>query len=243
MTWPQVLGMIVQSTADDAIGARRPRHRSAHRPGAARARDPARRCEPLPRRRRDRGSASDRPPRLARTGSASRCARGWEGRILRRQTENDHETTYSVVHLATFPLPEERGDFGAGVTELMRSPDVFVVLFEYGPESLGSPMFAGPRDPAPHRRPVQQHAAATPAPRPGRLPALLHRRRPAVLPLRRRREPRLPAADHLRGQRGARRPGDRPVIAAPPKETFSQTRGAAREHAHRPAHRPAAASS
>lgn len=66
---------------------------------------------------------------------------GWEGRILRRHTETEHETTYSVVHLATFPLPEARGDFGAGVTELMRSPDIFVVLFEYGPESLGSPMF------------------------------------------------------------------------------------------------------
>jgi hypothetical protein len=66
---------------------------------------------------------------------------GWEGRILRRHTETEQETTYSVVHLATFPLPEARGDFGAGVTELMRSPDVFVVLFEYGPESLGSPMF------------------------------------------------------------------------------------------------------
>ena len=36
----------------------------------------------------------------------------------------------------------QRGDFGAGVTELMRSPDVFVVLFEYGPESQGSPLFA-----------------------------------------------------------------------------------------------------
>jgi hypothetical protein len=47
-----------------------------------------------------------------------------------------------VVHLATFPLPEQRGDFGAGVTELMRSPDVFMVLFEYGRESAGSPLFA-----------------------------------------------------------------------------------------------------
>jgi hypothetical protein len=67
---------------------------------------------------------------------------GWEGRILRRRTETTAEQTYAVVHLASFPLPEARGDFGAGVTELMRSPDVFVTLFEYGPESLGSPMFA-----------------------------------------------------------------------------------------------------
>jgi hypothetical protein len=68
---------------------------------------------------------------------------GWEGRILRRRAEShEEEETYAVVHLATFPLPESRGDFGAGVTELMRSPDVFVVLFEYGPESLDSPLFA-----------------------------------------------------------------------------------------------------
>jgi hypothetical protein len=38
-------------------------------------------------------------------------------------------------------MPEQRGDFGVGVTELMRSGDVFVTLFEYGPESLGQPLF------------------------------------------------------------------------------------------------------
>jgi hypothetical protein len=52
------------------------------------------------------------------------------------------EQTHSVVHLANFPLPEQRDDFGGGVTPLMRSPDVFVVLFEYGPDSLGTPLFA-----------------------------------------------------------------------------------------------------
>jgi hypothetical protein len=39
-------------------------------------------------------------------------------------------------------MPEARGDFGVGVTDLMRSGDVFVTLFEYGPESLGKPLFA-----------------------------------------------------------------------------------------------------
>jgi hypothetical protein len=80
--------------------------------------------------------------RLAAHGLALALRPGWEGRILRRATTDAGDETYAVVHLATFPLPEERGDFGAGVTELMRSPDVLVVLFEYGPESLGSPMFA-----------------------------------------------------------------------------------------------------
>lgn len=68
---------------------------------------------------------------------------GWEGRILRRAQTADEEQTRAVVHLASFPLPERRGDFGSGVTQLMRSEDVFVVLFEYGPESLGTPLFAG----------------------------------------------------------------------------------------------------
>lgn len=66
---------------------------------------------------------------------------GWEGRIQRRAVQTENEQTYAVVHLATFAMPEERGDFGAGVTELMRTQDVFVTLFEYGPESLGTPMF------------------------------------------------------------------------------------------------------
>src|SRR5262249_14154597 len=52
------------------------------------------------------------------------------------------ETAHAVVHLANFALPEHRDDFGGGVTPGMRSADVFVVLFEYGPESVGTPLFA-----------------------------------------------------------------------------------------------------
>jgi hypothetical protein len=68
--------------------------------------------------------------------------RGWEGRIQRRAPTNPAERTRAVVHCATFPLPEQRDDFGGGVTQLMRPADVFVVLFEYGPESLGTPLFS-----------------------------------------------------------------------------------------------------
>src|SRR5262249_3036501 len=52
------------------------------------------------------------------------------------------ETAHAVVHLANFALPEHRDDFGGGVTTAMRSADVFVVLFEYGKESVGTPLFA-----------------------------------------------------------------------------------------------------
>jgi len=81
-------------------------------------------------------------PRLNAHGVAVEVPRGWEGRILRRPSLNPLEQSHAVMHLASFPLPEERGDFGIGVTELMRSGDVFVSLFEYGPESLGQPLFA-----------------------------------------------------------------------------------------------------
>ena len=80
--------------------------------------------------------------RLAAHGVAVDVPRGWEGRILRRVALNPTEQSRTVVHVASFPLPEERGDFGVGVTELMRSGDAFVTLFEYGPESVGQPMFA-----------------------------------------------------------------------------------------------------
>ncbi len=92
---------------------------------------------------------------------------GWEGRILRRQGAGDDAQTYAVIHLATFPLPERRGDVGAGVTELMRSPDVFVVLFEYGPESVGSPLFA--RQGIPRLTTTHFSAARLQRPRPGQV--------------------------------------------------------------------------
>ena len=58
---------------------------------------------------------------------------GWEGRILRRDAAPDGEQTYAVVHLASFPLPEQRGDFGAGVNELMRSRTCWSCCSSTGP--------------------------------------------------------------------------------------------------------------
>lgn len=81
---------------------------------------------------------------LAAHGVGVEVPHGWEGRIVRRSAVNPTERPRAVVHVASFPMPEERGDFGVGVTELMRSGDVFVTLFEYGPESLGTPLFAAP---------------------------------------------------------------------------------------------------
>ena len=79
---------------------------------------------------------------IAAHGVGLEVPRGWEGRIVRRAAVNPREQSRAVVHLASFPMPEARGDFGVGVTELMRRGDIFVTLFEYGPESVGTPMFA-----------------------------------------------------------------------------------------------------
>ena len=74
---------------------------------------------------------------------------GWEGRIGIRQRPTEAtrsigevgEQTNPVVHLANFALPEQRGDFGSGAVDLMGADDVLVVLFEYGPECAGTPLF------------------------------------------------------------------------------------------------------
>jgi hypothetical protein len=64
-----------------------------------------------------------------------------EGRIYRRSRVGD-EIPRSVAQFATFPIPPDCADFGGGAVTLMTPEDVFVVLFEYGPESLGTALFA-----------------------------------------------------------------------------------------------------
>jgi hypothetical protein len=75
--------------------------------------------------------------------------RGWDAEIYRRegadltgQATGSAGATQPVVHLGTFPLPSGRGDFGSGAVEIMSQDDLLVVLFEYGRESVGTPLFA-----------------------------------------------------------------------------------------------------
>lgn len=77
---------------------------------------------------------------------------GWEGAIRREAApagSGDGELaaasaaqTAPVVHLATFALPADRGDFGSGAVDLMSDEDAFVALLEYGPEEADTPLFA-----------------------------------------------------------------------------------------------------
>jgi hypothetical protein len=81
---------------------------------------------------------------VAAQGLSMTLPAGWEARIARRKVTNARERTFSVMHLASFPLPEQRDDFGGNFLESMRTSDVFVSLFEYGPESVHQPLFASP---------------------------------------------------------------------------------------------------
>ena len=76
---------------------------------------------------------------------------GWEVRISRRDSagQEGESRTRPVLHASTVALPLVRGDFGGGVTALLSAADLFVSLFEYGPEAVGTPLFADRGRPRP----------------------------------------------------------------------------------------------
>ena len=51
-------------------------------------------------------------------------------------------TVHPVAHLANFPLPPDRGDYGSGAVERMRAGDVLVCLLEFDPEAGATALFA-----------------------------------------------------------------------------------------------------
>lgn len=86
---------------------------------------------------------------LAAAGIRVEVAPGWEGRIDEGGPLADGARRRAVVHLANFPLPAERADFGGGAVETMEPGDAMVILFEFGAESVGTALFSGdglPRD-------------------------------------------------------------------------------------------------
>ncbi len=79
-------------------------------------------------------------------GISARLPEGFEGRIIVRPTFVG--SSYPVAQFSTFPLPDDTGDFGSGAVSIMGPADVFATLFEYGPESLGTALFAHQGRPA-----------------------------------------------------------------------------------------------
>lgn len=82
-------------------------------------------------------------PRIEAFGIEAVLPAGFEGRIFRRRATGGAEA-YAVAQFATIALPpvSDVGDFGGGIVQLLGPDDVFVVLFEYGPESVGTALFA-----------------------------------------------------------------------------------------------------
>jgi hypothetical protein len=92
--------------------------------------------------------------RLEGEGFGVEVPAGWDARIVGRDAPQfvrgetgrvvaaGPATRTAVVQVASFPLPADLGDFGGGAVDLMTRTDLLVVLFEYGPESVGTPLFA-----------------------------------------------------------------------------------------------------
>jgi hypothetical protein len=103
--------------------------------------------------------------RLSESGVTVDLPAGWEGSIdgggFPQLAHGASQPT--VLHAGSFPLPAQRGSFGSGATELMNTDDIFIVLFEYGPDSVGTPLFQSqglPRslNPSDFDRDALQHA-------------------------------------------------------------------------------------
>lgn len=84
-------------------------------------------------------------------GMALEPETGWEVRIRVRPPDPGAPggTPRAVLHAATVPLPEGRGDFGGGVTATLGPDDVFLSLFEYDPSAAGTALFATRGRPTP----------------------------------------------------------------------------------------------
>jgi hypothetical protein len=81
--------------------------------------------------------------------------RGWDGAVYRRGGESFAPQKLSIsgplegprlyyppiLHLATFPLPSERGDFGGGALDQMGPSDLFVSLLEFERAAADQPLF------------------------------------------------------------------------------------------------------
>ena len=77
--------------------------------------------------------------------------RGWDGIIFRRPRGNevsgvgaslDDGVVKPVAHLANFPLPADRGDYGSGAVERMGAGDVLVCVLEFDEASAGTALFS-----------------------------------------------------------------------------------------------------
>ena len=142
------VGTAATGLASTARRARRRPTRCCRRPGSS----PATRASTRARSTTSSPSGTPRPtapgPRTApgqwppSAPTASRPACPTASRAGSSCAPPSSASTYPVAQFATFPLPDDIGDFGSGAVTLMGPDDVFATLFEYGPESVGTALFA-----------------------------------------------------------------------------------------------------
>lgn len=70
---------------------------------------------------------------------------GWEGVIRPGGPLQSGARQYSLSHVANFPLPPSRGDYGSGAVDTMVNGDVFAAMLEFAPDSVGTALFAAGR--------------------------------------------------------------------------------------------------
>ena len=74
---------------------------------------------------------------------------GWEARVRRQAPSQPGRPGNVLLHASTVALPEQRGDFGSGVVELLGPDDAFLALFEYDEKDASKVLFRSPRVPVP----------------------------------------------------------------------------------------------
>ncbi|GMQ94832.1 MAG: hypothetical protein BMS9Abin12_2342 [Acidimicrobiia bacterium] len=70
---------------------------------------------------------------------------GWEADIRSRQTAGfgqDDEESPTIMHVANFQLPPDRGDYGGILLTRMGQIDVFISLIDFGPLSDDQQLFS-----------------------------------------------------------------------------------------------------
>lgn len=83
-------------------------------------------------------------------GISVELPQGWDGAIQDRPmpprdlvvgSGPSSDGSHMVVHVANFALPAQRGDFGSGAVEIMRSEHLLIVVFDYGSEAADTVLF------------------------------------------------------------------------------------------------------
>jgi hypothetical protein len=87
--------------------------------------------------------------RLVAGGLSLELPPGWEARVRRQAPSQPGRPGNVLLHAATVPLPERRGDFGSGVVETLGPDDAFIALLEYDRRDADAVLFSATRLPVP----------------------------------------------------------------------------------------------